>query len=289
MNVKTIRRAQEDAIVTTITPLAVVAYDEAIATTRKQHLDRLAKRPRLNAELFQLVSRDDPSDAYDALARLQAENDTLKADNAILTDTVVTFQDQAEAAQIRAIVTRGPHRGEQRGHVKRTGELQLWRARNTGHCDAQSLLQILCTPGSRNIVLRAERMGGAAHLLRGRDIADSVHTSTQEVSRERPTFYVVCIYTDAFSSSTSRTDAYKHQVTQLVFAATGVDTKILWCDLKSVEAGNSTEFRSIIIAQLKALHVLTWLDELPPGCFGLWIFVADDGPDVSGAVFTMPD
>ena len=35
---------------------ALKQYDEAIATTRKQHLDRLAKRPRLNAELFQLVS-----------------------------------------------------------------------------------------------------------------------------------------------------------------------------------------------------------------------------------------
>ena len=108
---------------------------------------------------------------------------------------------------------------------------------------------------------------------------DSLRFSTQEKF-----YYAVFIATDAFSSSTAKTDVRKHQVTELVISSSGNSVKRLWCDLKGVEHGNSTEFRSTILSQLMTLGVKSWLCEIPSNCFGAWIIVGDEGPDVMGGV-----
>ena len=142
--------------------------------------------------------------------------------------------------------------------------MRLWQARNTGHVNVGSLLSILSLPGVKNTVLSSERRGGAAFYLAGRAavgaIADAVlgERSDSDSLQPEQSYYVVSISSDAFSSSTARTDDHKHQVTEVVVSATGCPTRRLWADLTSVKHSTGQEFRSVIVRQLESLNVKTW-------------------------------
>ena len=104
------------------------------------------------------------------------------------------------------------------------------------------------------------------------------------VAEGEKTFFAVIVNADAFSYSVARTDSYKHQVAELVIGASGAETQTLWRDLSEVTQGTAQEFHSIMLQQLETLKVKTWRSTIPPACFGLCVFVGDEGPDVEAGV-----
>lgn len=85
----------------------------------------------------------------------------------------------------------------------------------SGHCNVKSLLSILTVSGSPNLVLQAERRGGAAHFVAGRALSEGMTAEVRKMAYVNdtvmPTFYICAIHTDAFSSSVANTDCHKHQ------------------------------------------------------------------------------
>ena len=173
------------------------------------------------------------------------------------------------------------------GHLKTDGDYNLWRKRNFGHTSAGVLLQILRVEGTNEIVLRSERRGGAAHYLAGRQLVHQINCIHESATCRQ--FRAVVIRTDAFSSSTARTDSAKLAVTELRVGPQPMDdqgrrSRKLIADLQDVTVGNSQEFVSVILRQMRSLGVITWEDEFPASDFVVFAFVADDGPDVAGGI-----
>ena len=142
--------------------------------------------------------------------------EALFCDNERLRKRVMELEAENAAKRIRSIVASGPNAGQEAGRLTLSGDYALWRRRNTGHVDTSSLLQILSTKGSKGLVLRSERRGGAAHFILGREKLETAVRDTAQFAVDVPrSWAVIVIHTDAFSSSTARTDSFKHQVTQV--------------------------------------------------------------------------
>ena len=99
-----------------------------------------------------------------------------------------------------------PYRNES-GHLKAQGDFKLWRKRNIGHTAASALAQILDMRATKELILRSERRGGAAHYILGRQLVTQCNGDSATSDCRR--FRVFIIRTDAFSSSTARTDSAK--------------------------------------------------------------------------------
>ena len=149
-----------------------------------------------------LISRGDPVEL--ALAFVVAEREAKKMKLTIVELT----------AERDALVQANTLRKSGKGHLSLAGDYRLWRSRNYGHSSATALLQILQTKGYKELVLKSERRGGAAHYVLGRRLAAQAFAASASWS-------VIVIRTDAFSSSAARTDAHKLQVTEIIFAIEG--------------------------------------------------------------------
>ena len=155
--------------------------------------------------------------------------------------------------------------------MTRAGEYRLWTARNTGHVSAASLLQILAVPGSKPLVFRCERKGGAARCLRARSACELFWRQVRsEVDRS---WSITCICTDAFSSDIARRDALKVQVTDVILCSSSRPRMRFVPDVLRVSYGTSQELRSLILTQLRNMGTKTWLEgsqriTLRRSCFG---------------------
>ena len=99
-----------------------------------------------------------------------------------------------------------PYRNES-VHLKAQGDFKLSRKRNIGHTAASALVQILDMRATTELILRIERRGGAAHYILGRQLVTQFNGDSATSDCRR--FRVFIIRTDAFSSSTARTDSAK--------------------------------------------------------------------------------
>ena len=177
-------------------------------------------------------------------------------------------------------------------HSSAVDDYKLWRKRNTGYASAASLCRILSQDDGNNqnsigrsTVLRAERRGGAAHYLAARN--ESAACKSKLVAKQAmgcKTHSLTIIRTDAFSSATARTDSHKMQVTEVKVCGSDHTTRRFIADLQDVDNANAKEFRSVIIVQLQSLGVDTWLDDFPATHFAVFLFVADDGPEIGAGV-----
>ena len=221
-------------------------------------------------------------EAHDDLAK---QMDQMKKDHAgELLKIREDYEEQLAAAVVR-------HKGAF-SHSSAVDDYKLWRKRNTGYASAESLCRILsqddentlCNVGS-STVLRAERRGGAAHHLAARN--ESAACKSSLVAKQATgckTHSLTIIRTDAFSSATSNTDSHKMQVTEVKICGSDHSTRRFVADLQDVNNANAKEFRSVIIVQLQSLGVDTWLDDFPATHFAVFLFVADDGPEIGAGV-----
>ena len=219
----------------------------------------------------------------------RSENEGLRAENACLVEKVAELEKKLAKHQLRRTTLKG---GVGKGHLTPAGDFRLWSSRNCGHVDAASLLHILAVKGHKSLVLRSERRGGAAFMVKGRERAQALTDALREGATRTDLgdvgkmWHCVVIRTDAFSSQVSRTDAPKLQVTQLLVgcSCSGSSVLELWPDLAGVDIGNSYEFCETVVAQLQLLGCWSWRDDVPANVFCTFFFIVDDGPDCNGGV-----
>ena len=184
-----------------------------------------------------------------------------------------SMQEQLAAYQVRS---------KHNSHLSPEGEFRLWRARNTGHCSAVSLLDILNEKGTPYLVTSSERKAGMCHTLVARqknfDMWQQLEVQRGTCGR---TWSITVVRTDAFSSNAARSDVHKLQVTEVIVAIRSGNQRYV-ADLLEIAAGNSHEFREVILKQLRNLGIKTWLDEYDSNHLAVFIIVGDDGPDVQG-------
>ena len=71
-------------------------------------------------------------------------------------------------------------------------------------------------------------------------------------------------------------------IQELHFQFWGIDNVIRLTRI--VQFSTALEFVQVVSKQLRNLAVPTWMDDVPQGHFRGWVFVGDDGPDVSAGV-----
>ena len=71
-------------------------------------------------------------------------------------------------------------------------------------------------------------------------------------------------------------------IQELHFQFWGIDNVIRLTRI--VQFSTALEFVQVVSKQLRNLAVPTWMDDVPQGHFRVWVFVGDDGPDVSAGV-----
>ena len=71
-------------------------------------------------------------------------------------------------------------------------------------------------------------------------------------------------------------------IQELHFQFWGIDNVIRLTRI--VQFSTALEFVQVVSKQLRNLAVPTWMDDVPQGHFRVWVFVGDDGPNVSAGV-----
>jgi hypothetical protein len=225
-----------------------------------------------------LVARmHDRSRSQDAIASVAAE--TRHA--AEIAELRRSYEHQLADATVRYAGTRS--------HTTPDDDWKIWRKRNTGHASASTLCKILqqgdIVETSRNTVLRSERRGGAAHYIVAHRLNSALHRTLLNANAtcER-TWSLTLIYTDAFSSTPSNTDAPKLQATEVVVCSSKDTARRFVANLQEVGDSSAHGFVQIVLKQLEMLGLATWLSDYPPNHFALFVIVADDGPEIGRGV-----